>query len=573
MVATTPIDTTTSDMFPTGEELANIALPLEGIAKQYPHKPAIIYPYGRDPKTGQVSYTHFTYSQMIAACDQIAAGLGQIGIVRGTKTVLLVTPSLEFFALAFAMFRAGIVPVIIDPGIDRAALKQCIGEAEPEAFIGVTRAHIGRIAFGWGKETMDTRKLVTVGKRLGWGGYTLEQVKALAADAPPFEMADTRAAELAAIVFTSGSTGIPKGVMYSHGNFAAQIQMIKEELSIEPGEVDLPTFPLFALFDPSLGMTTVIPDMDPTRPAEVDPTKIIEAIEDFGVTNMFGSPALLNTLSRYGAAHEVKLPTLKRVISAGAPVPAETMERMMRMLPADARMWTPYGATESLPVAMNHSDVILKETRFKTVEGAGVCIGRPVGRANVRVIGITDDAIDTWDDSLVVPTGTVGEITVQSPTTTRAYFNRDEKTRLAKIATEDGGVIHRMGDLGYFDEQGRLWFAGRKKHRVETAEGPLYTILVEPVFNAHPKVYRTALVGVGEYGAQTPVLLIELEPDQQRTDRDKLIEELKAMGAAYPHTARIEHVLFHPGFPVDIRHNSKIFREKLAPWAAERLQR
>ena len=130
---------------------------------------------------------------------------------------------------------------------------------------------------------------------------------------------ETSEDDIAAILFTSGSTGVPKGAVYTHGNFLAQVELLKETYGIEPGEIDLPTFPLFALFDPALGMSAVIPEMDPTRPANVDPEKILGAIQRYGVTNTFGSPALLHRVGSYGAAHGVKLPTLRRVISAGAP--------------------------------------------------------------------------------------------------------------------------------------------------------------------------------------------------------------------------------------------------------------
>ncbi|NDJ33815.1 MAG: AMP-binding protein [Chloroflexi bacterium] len=538
--------------FPTGDAVANITLHLEEVAANHPDRPAIITTQGQ-----------LTFRELLDAADQIGRGLLASGIERGMHTVLLVSPGLDFFALAFGMFRAGVVPVIIDPGIDRAALKQCIAESEPEAFIGVPRAHLGRILFGWGRET--TRTLVTAGRRFGWGGYTLDQIKAAGAQRPPLTV-DTRANETAAIVFTSGSTGIPKGVIYQHGNLHAQIPMLRETYGFQPGEVDLPTFPMFALFDPGLGMTSVIPDMDFTRPADVDPEMILDLARRYEATNMFGSPALLNTVSRHGKAFPA---SMKRVVSAGAPVPAETLERMQAILPDDARIWTPYGATEALPVAYINSDAILAETAEKTRQGAGVCIGYPVEHADVRVITITDEAIDVWDDSLEVPSGTVGEITVFSPTSTVGYYNRDEKTRLAKIRGPQGEIIHRMGDLAYFDEQGRLWYCGRKSHRVQTASGTLFTIQVEQVFNTHPAVYRTALVGVGE----TPVLLVELEKHAADADRAMVIAGLETIGAQHDHTRSIETFLFHPGFPVDIRHNSKIFREKLGPWAAEQLGR
>ncbi|HEX4591580.1 MAG TPA: peptide synthase, partial [Gemmataceae bacterium] len=166
----------------------------------------------------------------------------------------------------------------------------------------------------------------------------------------------------------------------------------------------------------------------------------------------------------------------------------------------------------------------------------------------------------------------IGEITVTGPFVTKAYHARPEATKLAKIIDKEGRVWHRMGDVGYVDDRGRLWFCGRKAHRVTTATGTLYTIPVEAVFNTHPAVYRTALVGIGPAGKQTPVLCIELERDARKTDRTQLTRELLEIGAKHDHTRGIRFISFHPGFPVDVRHNAKVFREKLAVWAAKRMR-
>lgn len=550
--------------------LANIAAAIDATAASMPHKPAVIYPYSRDPITGKRAYTHYTYGQLVEATNLIAAGLYAAGVSRGMRAVLMAPPSLEFFALTFALFRAGIVPVLIDPGIDRKALTQCINEAEPGAFIGVPRAHLGRMLFGWGKATVRT--LVTVGRRASYGGYTLEQIREIGSKHLPFSPPATTEDEIAAIAFTSGSTGIPKGAIYTHGNFLAQVDFIRSTFDVAPGEVDLPTFPLFALFDPALGMTTVVPDMDFTRPADVDPRVIVEAVEDFGITNMFGSPALLNTVGRWGAGQGAKLPTIRRVISAGAPVPGPVIERFQRMLPEGAQVWPGYGATESLPVATIGGEEILRSTWARTEQGAGICVGRLIAGNTVRIIPISDEVIAQWDESLALPAGQVGEITVKAATVTQGYYGRVKQTALAKIYEPDGTIWHRMGDLGYFDSEGLLWYVGRKSHRVETPAGTLFSEMVEMVFNTHPHVYRTALVGVGEPGQQRPALCVELEAAYKSAEPARLFAELKEIGARYAHTRGITDFLIHEMFPVDIRHNSKIFREKLRPWAAEKLE-
>lgn len=558
---------------------ANIASALTRMARERPHQIAIFVPCGSD-LSGRPAHTHMTYAQLDEESDAVACGLTEIGIGRGVRTVLMVRPSLEFFVLMFALFKAGAISVLIDPGIDKRALKQCIDEATPEAFIGIPLAHLARILLRWGRASIKT--LVTVGPRFGWGGHRYQDLAARGRAGAserkrcPAVLTPVSADDEAAILFTSGSTGVPKGVVYRHRHFLAQVDMLRAAFDIQPGEIDLPTFPPFALFDPALGMTTVIPDMDPTRPATADPRKLIQAIQDFGVTNIFGSPALVNTLSRYGAPRGIVLPTLKRVISAGAPVPVAVVERMRRMLPPDATIWTPYGATECLPVAVVEGRELTADARQRTEHGAGTLVGRVVEPNVVRIIRISDEPIAEWQDDLLVPPAVVGEITVAGPTATERYHARDRATALGKIreTLADGGerVVHRMGDLGYYDEQGRLWMCGRKSQRVESASGPMFTEQVEPIFNTHPQVFRSALVGVGTRGAEEPVLIAELEPEVGREEHARIREELLALARRHAHTRNIREVLFHPRFPTDIRHNAKIGREALRLWAGERLR-
>ncbi len=543
-------------------EKANIADFLPEMAAKQPDAIAIICPWGR--RGGSL-----TYDQLNRRSARIARGLERVGIGRGVRTVLMVPPGLDLFPLAFGLFRAGAVPVLVDPGIGLKHLKACLGNAEPEAFIGVPKAHAARAILGWARPTVRTK--ITVGRRLFWGGHTLAQLEELGSDVDADAVATTGADDVAAIVFTSGSTGPPKGVVYRHQNFTAQVEAIRDAYDIKPGEVNLPTFPLFALFDPALGMTTVVPDMDPTRPARVDPRKIIEPIQEHRVTIMFGSPALLDTVGRWGAQQGVKLDSVRCVISAGAPVPPRVIERFQSMLRDDAAIHTPYGATESLPVATTSSHEILSETRHATDKGAGTCVGHPVSSIEAEVIAIDDTPIERWDNGLKVNVGEIGEIVVKGPQVTREYYNADGQTALAKIA--DGEAVrHRMGDLGYFDERGRLWFCGRKSQRVRTAEETLFTVPCESVFNTHPEVFRTALVGVGEDGAKVPVLCVELEGGVGRAQDDRIRSELLDLGAGFEHTKGILTVLFHPAFPVDIRHNAKIGRGELAAWAAPKVK-
>lgn len=549
----------------------NIASHLTAMAGSQPWRQAVVFPHTRD-SAGRIAYTHQTFQQLDEASGRLAVGFTKYGIQRGMRVALMVPPGLDFFALTFALFKLGAVPVLIDPGIGLPNLGKGLAEAAPEAFIGIAKAHAARVLFRWAGSTI--RFKVTVGSPALFGGVTLEDIQQLGASGQPLPAIEPAPGETAAILFTSGSTGPSKGVVYTHEYFAGQVDHIRALYAIQPGEIDLPTFPLFALFGPALGMTAIIPDMDPTRPAQVDPVKIVEAIRNFGVTNMFGSPAVIRRVGRYGAANGLKLPSLRRVISAGAPVPARELARFSSLLPAGTQVFTPYGATECLPVSSIGSDEILGETRQQTDLGRGVCVGRPVPGLEVRIIRISDEPIPTWNPSLELQRGEIGEIAVQSPHATRIYFNRPEATALAKIQAGSGsapgpGFYHRMGDLGYVDERGRIWFCGRKSHRVVTRQGTFFTIPCEAIFNTHPAVFRSALVGVPRNGDVEPVICVELEPDARRgSGTESLNQELRELAMRHEHTRPIQRFLVHPAFPVDIRHNAKIFREKLAVWAA-----
>lgn len=547
-------------------ELCNIALHLAEVAKQQPARIAIHCPIRFGGK-GVVSYRSMTFAELAQETDWIAAGLAASGIGRGVRTALMVRPSIELFVLMFALFKVGAVPVLIDPGISQRQLRQCLKEAAPAAFIGVPLAQAASLLLGWARASIRQRVTVN-GRRWFWGGRDYAGIRALGRAQAPFQLADTRGSELAAILFTSGATGVPKGVEYSHQQFAAQVEMIRTHFGIWPGEVDMPTFPPFALFDPALGMTSVIPDMDPTRPARVDPAKLVAAIERHEVTTMFGSPALIEVLTRYLEAHGRHLAHLRRVISAGAPVSADTVARLLRLLPPKAQIFTPYGATECLPVCAIEAHELLAVAHL-TAEGAGICVGRPLPENQLRLIRIDDGEVLGVGPEYGVAHGAVGEIVVRGPTMSRSYFGRPEANRLGKITTREG-VWHRMGDLGRFDKQGRLWYLGRKVHRVETGNGLFLPEAVEGIFNTHPSVRRSALIGLDDQGRRLPGVCIELKDNLASREWAPICNDLRKLALRHATTAAIRHFYLHPGFPVDIRHNAKIDRTALALWARKR---
>ncbi len=533
-------------------ETFNIAARLAQWADQKPESVALI-----EMRSGRQR----TFKELEQESSRLASGLIQFGMKSGERVLLMVPYGIDFVTLTFAMFKAGLIPVLIDPGLGKKNVLKCIKQVQPHGMIAIPLAHaIKRIFPGTFKSIQHN---VTVGTRWFWGGASLN--KLLDSGKTDFKMASMEKEHPAAILFTSGSTGPAKGVLFSHGIFNHQVRILQEQFDIQPHETDLPTFPLFGLFSSGLGMTSIIPDMDSTKPAHVDPKNIIVPIQNFKISSSFGSPALWDTVSQYCLDQNIQLPTLKRIIMAGGPVSGDLLARFETIIDKSCKIYTPYGATEVLPVSLIDRREILDETWSLSNQGKGTCVGHPIPGVEIKIIEISDQPILKWQDVTESGTNIVGEIAVKAEWATRTYFNRQDLTQLAKI--EDGNSFwHRMGDLGRLDEKNRLWFYGRKNQRVVTEFETLYTIPCEAIFNQHPDVKRSALVGTG-YKTK-PVIIIEpVERIKSQAARQKFTAELLERGAKSSLTQSITKVLFHEEFPVDVRHNAKIFREKLSLWA------
>jgi acyl-CoA synthetase (AMP-forming)/AMP-acid ligase II len=550
---------------------------LQTHAQNHPHKAAFIYPDHGDWKT-------VTYAELLESIERFARGLQACSLTPGMRAVLLTPPSADFFPFAFALLKLGIVPVMVDPAIGLKKLGICINQAKPDIFIGNALTHGLRILFGWGKETIKHNLTINHVKR-----QTLK-VNALIHPSS-FIIQDSSPA---AIIFTSGSTGVPKGVLYSQENFSAQLDLLQQTFQISEDEIDLPAFPLYVIIDALLGVTSVIPDIKFPVPGKTDPKKILDTIRKFHVTNMFASPVVLDILSSFalsGAAdlgqrsrrvpfdyvraeehtlsplplwglRRANLSSLKRIITAGAPATIPLQEKFRKLLDDKTDLFGIYGATETLPIAKVESREIFA-LKKKTEQGAGICLGRPIEDVNVRIIPITDAPIEEWHDSLQLESNIVGEITVQSAATTRTYLHQ-EANKLSKIKL-GAEIIHRSGDVGYFDDEGRLWYCGRKSQRVETQRGIFFTEQIEGVFNTHPSVYHTALVGV----KQEPVLWVQ--SNAAKANQDTIKRDLIQLAKDHPQASQIKQFLFMKKFPTDVRHNSKIIREQLTQLAEKRL--
>ena len=545
----------------------NISEFLPEVAEQYPDRTALVCVKRRGNKS---EYPSITFRQLNTLSDSFACEIRRNGVRKGMKVLLMLRPGFDFIAATFAVFKTGAIPVLIDPGMGIRNLLGCVRKTAPDAMLAIPKAHWIALLF---PGTFNNIKM----KLSTGGGITPPGVKRLhtdANDAKSAEIEKTSPDEMAAIVFTTGSTGAPKGGIYTHKIYVTQLQIIKEEYGAGPSETDMPAFPLFALFSAALGMKSVIPDFNPSRPAEADPAQIVRIIEDNNVTFSFASPTLWRNVSDYCIRNGIRLKTLRKALMAGAPVPALVHANMKKIMPDGGETIVPYGATECLPIANFTGSEMLAETAADTENGKGYCVGRPIKGITIKVISPSDSEVEKWNDNLILADGKTGEIAVSGPVVTPEYYNEPEHTKNAKIADPSGFVWHRIGDTGYFDEKGRLWFTGRKTHRISTKNGILYPVRCEAIFNRHPDVLRSALVGAGGKGMQTPVLIVEPRRGKMPrniSERKNFIADLERLAGTSPLTIGINKFLFHPSFPVDIRHNAKIFREKLAIWAAGKI--
>lgn len=551
---------------------------LDAQARHAPGRIAFAQARRRNPATGRYLYETRSYAQLLSEVDRTAASLAAAGIGRGCKTLLLIKPDLQLPEIVFALFKLGAVPVIIDPAMGIKRLLACVRQVAPQAMIAMPLVHALLRPFAGGALDSVGIFIHTGGTRLP-GTRRLRDLQRL--NPPIGQVTPTTGEDLAAIFFTSGSTGMPKGVEALHGTLAAQIAHFGRMNQSAPGsdastqDVELAAFPVATLISPCLGQTSVIPDMGSLHPGRCRPDNLVQTIEDFGITSGFASPIVWERLSRHCVASGTQLSSLRRAFSGGAPIPYKMVARLGQLMPQGV-MHTPYGATEVTPISTIDATEIANETAHLSSTGWGVCVGRVVPGLDVRIIRIEDKALPAWQDVHEMSQGAVGEIVVRGALVSPRYHNDPVSTALNKIEDAEGDprhpVWHRTGDAGYFDAQGRLWFCGRVKHVVHAHGRPYFSVPAEEVLNAETEVWRSALVGVQLQGQTELAMVVEFYPEYRREITPSRLQAFQArLGElGFP----VRHLLSYPRpFPVDKRHNSKIERPLLAKWAQAQLNR
>ena len=531
----------------------NIAHRIREVSFKVPDKKSVVF--AKDN-------SFYTFREFEERSNQMANRFQKLGIKKGMRTLLFVKPCLDFSVITFALFKVGAIPVLIDPGMGIPNLLSSVKQVKPDALVGIGRVHwLRRLK----KEFFQSVKIKISLSNVG--GNTVNLYDGLSSESKSFEPVEVFPTDYSAILFTSGGTGIPKGVLYTHGILNAQTDALQEMFHLDETKTDLPGFPLFALFTLAMGMTSVIPEMDPTKPAKCNPAKIVKNIQDYKTTFVAGSPSIWQRVGEYCLKHNIKLPTVEQVVMFGAPVRAE-IHQMFKKILVNGDTYTPYGATECLPVSLISGSEVLNKHLPQMLQGDGTCIGKAVPGVEIKIIKVSDIPNKDLEE---LPVGEIGEIAVSGLQVTPAYFEMDEETKKAKIHA-NGKLWHRMGDLGWRDHEGNLWFLGRKAHRVETPEHTFYSIQMESIFNQHPMIKRSALVKL-QLGEKTfPGLVIERKDGSTRMN-EAFLKELKILSERTHFTKNIKYYFLNSSFPVDVRHNIKIDRLKLSKWAQSCLQK
>ncbi|MAZ47946.1 MAG: hypothetical protein CME65_05245 [Halobacteriovoraceae bacterium] len=512
-------------------------------AKNMPEKTAVSF------KNKQINFLEL--NQRI---NKFCHSLTELGVKPKDKVLFFVKPNLDFAAITFALFRMGAVSVFIDPGMKREYFLKAIEEVDPDVLVGIPKVHILKLLKP--KYFKNIRLSIQTGFFPGLGSRLYSAFKTASTE---FETYRPDESDLAAILYTSGGTGSPKGVEYSHDIFINQTKMLRDAFHLSPEDIDIPGFPLFSFFSLAIGMRSHVPRLDASKPSAVNPEELYEDIQSSQASFLAGSPAIWSKLADYCLEKKLKLPTVKHVVMFGAPVDIKLHLKFSQLL-SKGTTYTPYGATEALPVSCISGEEILKQHKSAFLEGEGICVGAPLRGVDLKIMRMNPNAVDNFDDWEELNSGEIGEIVVSSKNVTKNYYKNVDATSRAKIF--DGQRIwHRMGDVGYLDSQGRLWFCGRQKHVVFDGKDYFFPAQIESVFNQHPKVLRSALVQNLE--TKKPLVIVQRRDRKEELD-SMFLMDLKNLAQTHQVTKKIGQFVVKTDLPVDVRHNIKIDREQLS---------
>ncbi len=467
--------------------------------------PAIIEPMSVDGSS--VEHRIVTYRRLLEDVNRVASSLSKLGVGPGDRVLILVPMSTELYQCILATMKIGAVCLFIDPADGIAHLDRTAAALAPKAFIGIPRAH-GLRLFSAAVRRIPIQ-ISTWPTLLRW---TRPWRELLDAGEPEWPTSEAALHDPAMISYTSGSSGSPKGVCRTHRDMRAIFAMLCEHEAKRLVGVNFCAFPVLPLDDLSFGRTSLLPRAEPGHLAEARPEDLADQLRQFPPVLISAPPGTVQTLVDHCRQHKTELPGLRHIFTGGGVVPVSLVRDVAEVWPG-AELHALYGSTEAEPVSLMDGPEVLSETGVRTENGEGICVGKVAPRTEVAIVEATSDPLET-----VSPVDGIGEIVVRGPHVNRTYFRDPVQTRRHKIHDRlTDAWWHRMGDLGFRDEKGRLWLAGRLSHRIQTDRQTLYPAMLEPIFDSLEGVKKTALVGVrivkDGVPRTAPCLLVELRPD------------------------------------------------------------
>lgn len=501
---------------------------LEGLAKRFAHSPndvALI-----DCRTG----LYVTTTELWRGAAETARYFIDCGIKSGDNIVVTTRIDERYCRIIYALFMIGAVPVFLDPGMPKSSLTECLKELSPKLWISDQKPFFERF--------LDVARVPS---------QTLQSSEEL-----KFELTEMDLDAPVLMIYTTGTTGLPKGVPWTCRNISSHLDAQNRQYG---GDIKT-EFVLFAhlgINAIAMGRCAVLPDLDSVQPNQIDIESAVRQMVKYGCDYTFASPAYWKRLAAYCSKSGTIVANAKIVSTAGASVNIKILERASSFLP-NSKIFVPYASTEVLmPISVISLVELSELMRSGTAQGKGVPIGRPVDDMRVEVIDPELDPRDFAEGSLLEK-GSIGELIVFGPRVTKSYFKRPKIEAESKLIDAGGGVWHRMGDMGYVDAAGMIWFLCRKKH-VRASQGKnIYPDQQEQSYNYHLEIEECAVVSPP---GSNSIFLVA--PSQCSDVLDTAIINRVAELCGFE---RPELYFYPSNLPTDTRHNSKIDRELIEGW-------
>ncbi|MBT2586400.1 alpha/beta fold hydrolase [Arthrobacter sp. ISL-95] len=524
---------------------------------------------------GSVSRS-LSWQQLDQRILDLVEGLREAGVGRGSRVSLMVPPGSDLTVALYACLKLGAVVVVADAGLGTKGMSRAVKGATADFLIGIDKALAAAAVLGWPGRRISVQDLPTARRRILGVETSLAALTKSGANSGA-KRAEDKHVEIvdpdapSAVLFTSGSTGPAKGVLYTHRQLAAMRDTVAATFGIGAGARLVAGFAPFALLGPALGAVSVTPAMDVTAPRTLTAKTLAEAVNAIDATVVFASPAALRNVvatrdDLSGALREA-LENVEMLLSAGAPVPESLLAEVQQLMP-QASLHTPYGMTEALPV----TDISFEEIQAAgadaaagTVLGAGngVCVGMPVHGTRLAIVPLAADGTASGEHR-GTEAGVTGEILVSAPHVKEAY----DKLWLTQRQSAGLSGWHRTGDVGHFDAVGRLWVEGRLAHVVTAPGNAVTPVGAEQCIEQLDAVRIAAIAGVGPSGTQAVVAVVETVPPVSKAGPAAPQLAGRVRRAASEAGVDVSAVLVVPAQPTDIRHNAKIDRTRLARWAS-----